>query len=185
MDFLVQLVELRNFLLLALVTLPSDGGFPPRTEALKGLFPEGDVEMSTVYLSDKEQNKASTLAGTKVGKIQHIFRATKESTLIGTALIDINPVRAKKAAWLFGINPNHEIMKIVTLGFTEPRQYLPSDKWFEQFEDKTLDEKLKHKKGIDGITGATLSSRAVVNAARRALAIQKIIDERVKHTETP
>ncbi len=62
--------------------------------------------------------------------------------------------------------------------FAEPREYLPPGKWLQRLDGWPLNDNLHLKKGIDGITGATLSSRAAVNAARRSLALWKVLQER-------
>ena len=175
---------IRSILLLALITLPSDGGFLNSKDALQSLFPNASAEVETVYFTKEEQKKSSDLAGTSVGQIHRVFHLfankpeNKNNLQVGYAVVDIHRVRAKKAAWLFGVSKNQKLIGVRTLGFAEPREYLPSEKWFGQFEGKALNDQLKFKKGIDGITGATLSSRAAVHAARRALAVQQVLSER-------
>jgi hypothetical protein len=175
---------IRALLLLSLVTLPSDGGFPHSKDALQGLFPNSSAEVETIYFTKAEQRKASGLAGTEVSQIHRIFHlfaddpGMENPPQVGYAIVDIHRVRTKKAAWLFGVSNDQKLVGVRTLGFAEPREYLPSKKWFRQFEGKVLNDQLKFKKGIDGVTGATLSSRAAVHAARRALAVQQVLTER-------
>jgi Na+-translocating ferredoxin:NAD+ oxidoreductase RnfG subunit len=61
------------------------------------------------------------------------------------------------------------------LAFDEPPDYLPKRAWLGQFSGKRLDDELSVKRGIRGITGATLSSQAVTDAVRRVLAIHEAL----------
>ena len=84
-------------------------------------------------------------------------------------------VRTKRQALLIAMNSEGVLAGITVLGFAEPRNYLPRAKWFALFQGHRLDEQLRLRKGIDGVSGATLTSRATVAAARRALAVHAVL----------
>jgi Na+-translocating ferredoxin:NAD+ oxidoreductase RnfG subunit len=48
--------------------------------------------------------------------------------------------------------------------------------WMEQFREKTVKDEIRMKKNIDGITGATLTARAVTQCARRIMAIHQVLE---------
>ena len=60
--------------------------------------------------------------------------------------------------------------------FFEPQDYLPSRRWFGQFEGRDLDEGLRLKREIRTLSGATLSSRSATDAVRRALALHRVLN---------
>ena len=62
-----------------------------------------------------------------------------------------------------------EIIDIFLCKFKEPVKYKPSKKWLNQFIGKTLNEDLRLKRDIDGVSGATLTSRATIKSVREIL----------------
>ena len=64
------------------------------------------------------------------------------------------------------------------LAFLEPRQYLPPARWFGQLIGKELGPALSLDGEVRNLAGATLSARASVRSARRALALQRVLGER-------
>ena len=52
--------------------------------------------------------------------------------------------------------------------------------WLDQFKGKSVDDQIRMKKNIDGITGATLTARATTQCARRIMAIHEVLKERAK-----
>ena len=67
------------------------------------------------------------------------------------------------------------IERVEILAFSEPPEYIPRGKWYAQLVGRTLDDELDLKRGIKGVTGATLTARATVRAARRILALDEVI----------
>ncbi len=75
------------------------------------------------------------------------------------------------------VGPDGAVQRVTILSFQEPKDYLPSDRWLDQFHDQKLGKQLSLKREIRGITGATLSSRAVTAAVRRVLALDQVLEE--------
>jgi hypothetical protein len=67
------------------------------------------------------------------------------------------------------------IRSIEVLRFAEPPEYHASDAWLEQFKGRPLSPELSLKQSIANMTGATLTSTAIVRAARRVLATHEQI----------
>jgi FMN-binding domain len=76
---------------------------------------------------------------------------------------------------LVALSVTGEVKTVMTVAFYEPEDYLPTERWFKQFEQKPLSPELQVYKGIQGIAGATLSSQSVTNAVRKALAVHQFI----------
>lgn len=68
-----------------------------------------------------------------------------------------------------------QIRSIEVLRFAEPPEYEASGIWLDQFEGKRLSQELSLKRAITNMSGATLTSKAIVSAARRVLAIHQRI----------
>jgi hypothetical protein len=57
------------------------------------------------------------------------------------------------------------------LAFHEPPEYGPPSNWLAQFDHQALDDELRVRGDIDGITGATLTANAITASVRRVLAV--------------
>jgi len=73
------------------------------------------------------------------------------------------------------VDPSGAVARIEVLSFSEPEEYMPRPRWYEQFAGKTLNDELSMKRGIHPVTGATLTARATTDAARRVLALHRVL----------
>ena len=71
--------------------------------------------------------------------------------------------------------PEGAVRTLRMLAFHEPLDYLPSGRWYEQFESKTAAEPLRLGGDVHGVVGATLSARATTRGVRRALAFYQVL----------
>ncbi len=78
------------------------------------------------------------------------------------------------------MDPQGALARIEVLSFLEPEEYLPRPNWYGQFPGKPLGDELSEKRGIRAVTGATLTVRATVEAARRVLALHRVLEERAR-----
>jgi hypothetical protein len=72
------------------------------------------------------------------------------------------------------LTPEGELRNVYTLAFHEPPEYQPPDSWFEKLYKRPLAE-MDFNKGVDGISGATLSTRAAINSIRKVMAIYQVM----------
>ena len=145
-------------------------------EALALAFPECKIERQTVYLTAEQLEKAEKLAGEEIDKkIVRPYVALREGKLVGTAYFDAHKVRTKRETVMFALNGEGRITRIELLAFAEPADYIPRSKWYAQFVGRKLDDELRLKRGIRGVTGATLTARATTSAARRVLAMHAAV----------
>ena len=167
------------------ITSPRDPLAPEKVflrvdEALELAFPRCEVKRGTVYLSKDQKKRVADLAGLRVATgIVYPYEAFDEKTgeLVGTAYFDTHIVRNKKESLMIVVDPQSKIQRIEVCAFQEPLDYIPSDRWFAQFDDKGLTKTLQLRKDIAAITGATLSARAVLECARRNLAFHQVLLE--------
>ena len=152
-----------------------------REEALVLAFPKCKIEKTTIYLTKEQKAKASKLAKAKVNRnMVYVYEARREGKLVGTAYFDAHIVRTKKEIMMFVLNADGRIERTELLSFAEPPEYIPKDKWYKQFLGKKLDDKLSLKRGIAGVSGATLTARATTDAARRVLALHQVVKKEKK-----
>jgi Na+-translocating ferredoxin:NAD+ oxidoreductase RnfG subunit len=148
-----------------------------RKEALAWAFPDADrVEAEAHVLDDAQVRAVESLARAPVEtRIVKLYTAWREGAVAGHALIDIHTVRTLPEAFLVVLTPEGAVRSLRVLAFHEPPEYLPAERWLEQFEGRGLADDLTVGGAIHGIAGSTLSSRAVSGAVRRSLALHRVL----------
>lgn len=170
-------------------TAPSSSGgggkvFLTLDEALELAFPKCIVARKTAFLDEKQEQRVGELVGEETpGRVLTYYEARrkrpdgKPGALVGTAYFDGHRVRTKRETLMIVIDPADRIARIEVLAFGEPLDYLPRAKWYAQLVGHKLDGELRLGRGVRNVTGATLSARAAVAAARRALARHQVLRE--------
>jgi electron transport complex protein RnfG len=166
----------------ALLAAPASAKvFLTQEEALRLAFPGAAIERRTVFLTAEEQQQAATLSGgPRPSALAVAYIAAKDGRPVGTAYFDTHVVRTQAETLMVVIDPSGSIARVEVLSFSEPEEYLPRGHWYEQFPGKGLDEELSLKRGIRPISGASLTARATTEAARRILAIHRVIGGRAR-----
>lgn len=152
--------------------------FMTQQEALGLAFADAEVERRTAFLSEEELGRAGALAGEDVEVEQRVvnhYVATRECRPVGVAYFDAHRVRTLEEVVMVVVTPDGRIERIEVLRFSEPPEYRVPEGWIDQLDGKGLSGELSLKGGIVNMTGATLTSRAVVGAARRVLALHAVI----------
>jgi hypothetical protein len=146
-------------------------------EALELAFPDCEVQRGTAYLTDGQVARIKSRAGSKpASAIAHPYVATLDGKLVGTAYVETHRVRTLRESLLIVVDPGQRVKRIEVLAFAEPEEYLARSGWYGQFVGKRLDDELRLKRGIRGITGATLTARATTDAVRRVLALHEVLN---------
>jgi hypothetical protein len=163
-----------------LVGCPTSGEakvFYSREEALELAFPGADrVEAETYVLDDDQVERIRSLARTDVDtKLIKVYTGYRGGDVMGYAVIDIHRVRTLPEAFMVVLDPAGAVRSLRVLAFHEPLDYLPSDRWYRQFGEKTLAEPLRVGGDVHGVIGATLSARATTRGVRRALAYYEVL----------
>lgn len=154
--------------------------FLTQEEALRLAFPAGAVvARKTAFLSEADRKEvARRTGGAPPTGLVVFYAATRDGRDAGTAYFDTHVVRTEPETLLVVIDPFGAIARIEILSFSEPEEYLPRSKWYGQFEGKRLGDELSEKRGVRPVTGATLTVRATVDAARRVLALDAFLREK-------
>jgi hypothetical protein len=139
------------------------------------------VERKSIFLSDAQIERARELAGKGVEvESALVTRYTGRSgagALLGTAYFDSHRVRTLPETVMIVVSPAGSVARVEILAFNEPEEYKPRPAWLEQVRGRALDRELALRRGVHGITGATLSAEAVTAAVRRVLAIHGALSE--------
>lgn len=147
--------------------------FMTQAEALKAAFPDGtDVERITAYLTEDQAGKVERALGESLAsRVITYYVARRDGILLATAYFDTHLVRTLPETIMVVVGKSATIEKIHVLSFSEPVEYLPRERWIAQLDGRGIRDDLSLRGDIRPMTGATLSARAIVKAARRILAI--------------
>ena len=143
-------------------------------ELLKSNYDDSNIsiEKKSLILTKADAKSIQNSARSKVNsKIVRYYKVSKDEKLLGHAILLKQRVRTKNAAILYMVDANKTMMSIEIVSFKEPSEYKPNDSWKKIFVGKTSEDTLVAGKDIATISGATMSARAIANAARVALAI--------------
>jgi hypothetical protein len=148
-------------------------------EALRLAFPSpAAIERRTAFLSDAQLDSARALAGRGVEIDQRIvtyYVGNQAGATLGVAYFDSHRVRTLKEVVMVVVAPAGAVRQVEILRFAEPPEYKATEPWLAQFGGHALSPDLSLKEGIANLTGATLTSNAVVACVRRVLALHALI----------
>ena len=153
--------------------------FLTQEEALRLAFPAGaTVRRKTAFLSETDRKEvARRTGGASPPGLVVFYAAALDGRDAGTVYFDTHVVRTEPETLLVLVDPAGAIGRIEILSFSEPEEYLPRANWYGQFSGRRLDDELSAKRGVRPVTGATLTVRATVEAARRVLALDAFLRE--------
>lgn len=148
--------------------------FFSKKSALAEAFPGADaVDQVNLFLSAADAEAITASAGTPwPNRLTNAYVGRKGGAVLGYAFIDTHRVRSLDETLMIVVRPEGTIERVLMLAFHEPAEYLPSGRWMAQFIGRALDRSMSMRTGeIDGISGATLTARAVTASVRRVLAL--------------
>ena len=166
--------------LLCLLLLPAVAAakvFHSQSEALALAFPDAErVESRTFVLDDAQTARIEALSRSPLdSRLVKIYTGVRDGTVLGYAVIDVHTVRTLPEAFMVVLTPEGAVRTLRMLAFHEPLDYLPTGRWYKQFESKTAAEPLRLGGDVHGVVGATLSARATTRGVRRALAFYQVL----------
>ncbi len=169
--------------LLVSFALPGDDKKPTVIDlALEKAFPDCEIERVTCVLDREQRKKVGKLAAqdafAKSTTFAYIAR-DEDGEIIGTAFFDSHVVRTKRETLLVAVDPAGRVLNVDTIAFQEPEEYLAQSAFYKSLEGRAQGRALQLGRGLDGTTGATLTCRAVADAARRVLAVHRVLGAKV------
>jgi hypothetical protein len=133
------------------------------------------VEQLALFPDEQQTATIQQLAKVKLESGLFTFYIGKnQDKITGYAAIETNTVRTKPETLMIVLTPEGELQKVYTLAFHEPPEYMPPERWFEQLYKRPLAD-MDFNKGVDGIAGATLSTRANIDSIRKVMAIYQVL----------
>jgi hypothetical protein len=167
-------------LLLCVPAAPAAGQvLMTQDEALAAAFPSpARVERRTAYLGESQLERARSLAGEGVRIEQTVityYVGYRGDEPLGVAYFDAHRVRTKAEVVMVVVTPDARISRVDVLKFMEPPDYRAPESWIDQLEGRPLDDQLSTRGAIHNLTGATITARALTEAARRVLAYHDVI----------
>lgn len=165
------------FILLLSAATPSFATiFYSKNEALELAFGKGtQVEQLSLFPDEQQVAKIEELAKVKLDTGLFTFYVGKDQgKILGYAAIETGTVRTKPETLMIVLTVTGELRNVTTLAFHEPPEYQPPERWFEQLYKRPLAD-MDFNKGVDGISGATLSTRAAVSGVRKVMAIYQVM----------
>lgn len=145
--------------------------FMTQQQALASAFPGAKVTREVIYLTPEQIAAAKKESGVDF-EDRMIVRYASTG---GYAYFDTHRVRTMPETVMIVVTPDGRLDRIEILSFDEPPEYLPKERWMEQFEGRKLDDDLSLKRAIRPMGGASLSGRAITNASRKILALHRVI----------
>jgi len=151
--------------------------FHTRSDMLDIAFPRADsVQVRDHFLSAEQRASIERLAIAALDSdLVTVYEAYADGRILGFAILDTHVVRTLPETFLVVLSPEGAVTATHILAFHEPLEYMPSTRWLALLENRTLHDDLRLGRDIAGITGSTLSSRAVLGGVRRALAIYAVL----------
>jgi len=145
-------------------------------EALGLAFPQAErVVKRHVFLAGDKLERAERLGKVKIGSRLWTFYVGYEGgNPSGYAVLDTQVVRTLPETVMVVLDTKGKVRSVRLLAFYEPSEYMPSQRWLDQFRQADLGSDIRPGSGIQGITGATLSARSLSASVRRALAIYRV-----------
>lgn len=154
------------------------GGTISREEALAAVYPEASIEAERLFLTGEQVRRAGELAGVEVpSALVARYLARRDGALVGRAYVDTHVVRTKRESLLICLGADARVLRIEVTAFLEPPEYRAPERWMRQYDGRELDDELSLQRAIRPIAGATLTARAVNDAVRRVLAIDRVVRE--------
>ncbi len=148
-------------------------------EALRLAFPPPvAVERRTAFLSEADLAKAKALAGDEAevtSRVVTYYVGVQDGRAVGAAYFDRHRVRTLDEVVMIVVVPGDRVERVELVEFREPPEYRAPAGWLKQFGGRKLDQDLSLRGSVAAITGATLTSRAVVRSLRRVLALHQVI----------
>jgi hypothetical protein len=170
---------LKLILLLGLLTTVNSSFatvFYSKNEAMELAFGKGTPVEQLALFPDEQQTAAiQQLAKVKLESGLFTFYVGKnQDKITAYAAIETITVRTKPETLMIVLTPEGELRNVYTLAFHEPPEYMPPERWFEQLNKRPLAD-MDFNKGVDGISGATLSTHADLDSVRKVMAMYQVL----------
>lgn len=146
-------------------------------QALATAFPAGvKVTRQAFFLTKPQQEAVRRESAVEFADSLVVrYLGVAGEKVAGYAYFDTHRVRTLPETVMIIVTPDGRIDRIEILSFDEPTDYFPKRRWIDQFAGHKLDRQLSANAAIRPLSGASLTTQAIVKASRRVLAIHKVL----------
>ena len=150
--------------------------FYSKNEAMELAFGEGtQIEQLSLFPDENQVAKIQQDSKVKLDSGMFTFYVgKKQDKILGYAAIETGTVRTKPETLMIVLTPDGELSKVLTLAFHEPPEYQPAQGWYEKLYMRPLAD-MAFNKGVDGISGATLSTRSALDSIRKVMVLYQVM----------
>ena len=152
--------------------------FMTREEALATAFPRDiKVTRQTFFLKPSELEAVRKESGVDFDAALVIRYAGSDGFY---AYFDTHRVRTMPEMVMITVSADEKLGRIEILSFDEPTDYYPKRRWLDQFVHRVLNKDLSLNGAIRPMSGASLTGRAITDAARKVLALHRVLGTRTR-----
>ena len=146
-------------------------------EALALAFPACEIRQRTFYLTHEQRTAAAELASVPVvSSLVRQYIGVCDGGWAGTAYFDTHPVRGLPSTLMVVVGTDDALARVELLSFQGPDDHRPPPSFYARIHGMELNRKLAvRRSALRPVSGATFSSRAAVEAARRVLGLHRVI----------
>lgn len=150
--------------------------FYSKDEALKLAFgDDANVETLSLFPTDAQVAEIEQMARVKLeSKLFSFYVGKKQNAITGYAAIESHTVRTQPETLMILLDAEGNLRNVYTLAFHEPAEYQTPDRWYAQLLNHSIDQ-LSFDKDVQGVAGATLSTRAALNSVRKVLSVYQVM----------
>ena len=151
-------------------------GVITRSEALGAVYPGAAVTRDRVILTREQVAAVADLARVGMqGRIFPRYVARRDGAVVGRAYVDTHTPKTERQSLLISLDAEGRIKRVDVTVFFEPAQYMAPRDWLRQFDGQVLHERLAVRRGIRPIAGSSFTARAISDAVRRVLALDRVL----------
>lgn len=150
-----------------------DKHYSTESEALNESFPESSFKKETIELNSHLKDKITENLGKNVYESSiDVSEARLDGVVQGYGFTMNQIGKTKNITFMVTMDTKGTVIAVKILTFRESQGFeVKNKRWLAQFKGKDILSRLRVKKDIDNISGATMSSRAVTKGVARAIAI--------------
>lgn len=134
-------------------------------------------EEATIKLSSDQVELIKEIAGVRQrNKEQKLWRAFSKDKFLGWVLIDDVIGKHENITYATAISTEGEVVGVEILAYRETHGHeIKRKDWRDKLKGKKLADPFKLDVDVPNISGATLSSRNLIDGVKRMLAIHKVV----------
>ncbi|MCB9748082.1 MAG: FMN-binding protein [Candidatus Omnitrophica bacterium] len=166
---------LAQILLLNFLTIVQAEQLIELDKALKKIYPKATAfEKEDIYFNDEQAARIAQKAGISFGqthamKVSQII-VKQNDHILGYAFEDTVIGKWGPIHYLLGLDLKGTIIETIVLDYQEIRgRPIAKSRFLRQYKGKNLRNYIRLRKDINGITGATISSRSITDGIRKLL----------------